>query len=171
VSDAKTQEKNLWYWLRDGTRGDPWLRMDRIENRVSSGMPDVAGCTNGREFWIELKTCARPKRPTTKLDIGLRKEQREWLFNSWTDVLRRCFILIQVGSGHGAERYLVRGSQARKVFEGLTELELSDIAFSAIDRPMDVVDHATVDHHAFVRNERERVEQKPDTPCCGENRR
>lgn len=33
----------------------PQVHWTRIENSVGSGMPDLNGCINGIEFWVELK--------------------------------------------------------------------------------------------------------------------
>ena len=51
---AKNPESKLWKALRDGTRplGVHWTRM---ESWASPGVPDVNGCLNGKDFWVELK--------------------------------------------------------------------------------------------------------------------
>jgi hypothetical protein len=58
VSD-RSRESALWGWLKDhlkelkakGLRHD----VQRIENAVAKGTPDVEGCIDGRTFWCELK--------------------------------------------------------------------------------------------------------------------
>ena len=54
---AKNPESKLWKALRDGTRplGVHWTRM---ESWASPGVPDVNGCLNGKDFWVELKILA-----------------------------------------------------------------------------------------------------------------
>lgn len=42
-------------------------RLDRIENSVSSGAPDVNGCLEGEDVWVELKAPTEPKRADTPL--------------------------------------------------------------------------------------------------------
>lgn len=45
----------------------PRDRLTRIENSVLSGAPDVNGCLEGEDVWIELKAPTEPKRATTPL--------------------------------------------------------------------------------------------------------
>lgn len=42
-------------------------RLQRVENVVADGVPDINGCIEGIEFWIELKCPKVPKRPNTPL--------------------------------------------------------------------------------------------------------
>ena len=57
----KKPESKFWKALRDGTKslGVHWTRM---ESWASPGVPDVNGCLNGKDFWVELKVL------TTKSD-------------------------------------------------------------------------------------------------------
>src|SRR4249919_4400266 len=59
-------ENKLWQNMRTNmlTKGD---RVDRIENSVSSGAPDVNGCLAGEDVWVELKAPTEPKRAETPL--------------------------------------------------------------------------------------------------------
>jgi hypothetical protein len=45
-------ESKLWKSLRDGVTDVHWTR---IESWMSPGVPDVNGCAEFGEFWIELK--------------------------------------------------------------------------------------------------------------------
>ena len=45
-------ESRLWKALRDGVTGVHWVR---VESWASPGVPDVNGCSDFGEFWIELK--------------------------------------------------------------------------------------------------------------------
>ena len=53
-------ETKLWQILKKNT--EHFVHWTRIESRSSFGVPDLNGCTDGREFWIELKII------TTKTD-------------------------------------------------------------------------------------------------------
>lgn len=56
-------------------------RIDRIENIVVVGMPDVNVCFDGVESWIELKSSVEPKRATTPLfgsNHNLSIDQKNW---------------------------------------------------------------------------------------------
>ena len=76
-------EVSAYRWLRNEVAvarlGD---RLDRLENLVGAGMPDVNGCFNGSEFWIEVKAPTEPKRASTPLfgsNHKLSQEQKNWI--------------------------------------------------------------------------------------------
>lgn len=72
-------ESQLWNTLRKVlTQVD----VSRVENLVEDGMPDVNGCHEGCEFWIELKQLDEwPKRKSTKVKVGMRPSQLRWIAN------------------------------------------------------------------------------------------
>lgn len=95
-------------------------RLDRVENVLGAGMPDVNGCFEGREFWIETKQPREPVRASTPLfgsNHDLSQDQLNWFLAQCnaggngiiyiqTDKLHRMFI--------GAEfADLVNGSTLR----------------------------------------------------------
>lgn len=124
------RETSLWRWLSKA-RGklQDGLHMNRVENSISSGMPDVEGCLSaagiqgGMQFWIELKSVPRPRHPDTKLPIKLRDSQVEWARRR-IEAGGRSWILVQVGSGHTAQRYLLYGTDAPALKNGLTEAQV-----------------------------------------------
>lgn len=69
-------EQRLWDSMRKNRPADVWL--ERVENLVGDGMPDVAVVCAGA--WVELKAAKLPKRPTTKVmgKDGLRQSQKNW---------------------------------------------------------------------------------------------
>jgi hypothetical protein len=118
-----TKEANLWLWLTKPAGIPPRdLHMDRVENYLVAGMPDVEGQLLGAgQFWIELKVCrATPRRESTPARFKTRKAQVEWLERRW-NLGGNAWLLLQVGG----ERFLVPGSSARAVhWPGLTLGEL-----------------------------------------------
>ena len=57
-------------------------RIDRVENAMLTGMPDVNYCIGGREGWIEIKYPTEPVRASTPLfgsSHKLSQEQMNWL--------------------------------------------------------------------------------------------
>ena len=57
-------------------------RIDRIENQMVSGMPDVNVCFSGNESWIEIKSPVEPKRDSTPLfgsNHKLSQDQMNWI--------------------------------------------------------------------------------------------
>lgn len=104
----KTREASLWQWLSKAR--EPYgerLDIERIENSVGAGHPDVRLMVEGKHAYIELKTVARPARKTTGVLVGLRLEQKEWAERYVKAGGRSCYLLVQVGSGHAAVRYLI----------------------------------------------------------------
>ena len=67
------KESSLWRLIRDHSpKGIHW---QRIESGITaSGIPDLNGCSQGTEVWIELKMVKGNQ-------LGLRPMQRAWLFN------------------------------------------------------------------------------------------
>lgn len=125
------RESSLWIWLKSARlkyRGT--LHMNRVENSVSAGMPDVEGqLKDHAQFWIELKSAPRPK-GDGPVAVKIRDAQVEWLRrrdkaggNAW--------LLIQVGSAAKAKRYLVLGMHAARIQAGVTEAELADLAYTS----------------------------------------
>lgn len=117
------RESSLWAWLKRARLKLRYeLHMERIENTAASGTPDVEGhyrSRSGKQFWIELKSVARPKRDGI-IKFRIRSAQVEWL-------RRRCYVggrawlFVQVGSGAAAKRYLLWGTHAAEMREGVTE--------------------------------------------------
>lgn len=65
-------ESKFWGDIRDNLLGCvDWLR---VENLVSAGPPDVNGCLEGREIWMELKIMTNGR-------LTLRHSQYQWFFH------------------------------------------------------------------------------------------
>ncbi len=144
---SSTKEASLWRWLKGAgreLRGD--LHMQRVENSVGSGAPDVEGkLRQGEQFWIELKSAARPKK-NGPVRFKVRDSQVEWMRRR-VAVGGSAWLLLQVGSGRAAERYLVPGKYAKTVQDGATETTLTQMCEMRQDRsnsndPADVVRRA-----------------------------
>jgi penicillin-binding protein-related factor A (putative recombinase) len=78
----------------------------RVENATQSGTPDVNGCWQGVEFWVELKKVPRPRNARTPVRVPhFTPQQRAWL-KTRTRHGGRAFVLIQIGRAyflHGPE--------------------------------------------------------------------
>ncbi len=132
---SKTLEKNLWRWVKDGCRGEfprGLLYMERIENAVGQGHPDVDGCLDCHAFKIELKTAARPANPGTCVSVKFTPAQVPW-HERYYGAGGRAFLLIQVGSGHAARRYLIPGRKAAAVKLGVPENTLGELSVAPFD--------------------------------------
>jgi hypothetical protein len=103
---SKTLEKNLWAWLKRGTKKVDHLQISRVENIAKAGMPDTEGCfARGKQFWMELKVADHLTR-TDRLKIRWEPGQLPWL-RKRKSLGGKAYALIQVGSGHKAKRYLI----------------------------------------------------------------
>ena len=87
-ADYKTFRRGLYRY------GD---RIDRVENLVVAGMPDVNLASGGVELWIEFKSPIEPKRPRSPLFGGSNHQvlqtQANW-FLEQCNAGGRCFLLV-----------------------------------------------------------------------------
>lgn len=128
----KTREASLWQWLSKAREvyGDR-VDLERIENSIGAGHPDVRGLLEGAHFYIELKTVARPARSTTGILVGLRKEQKDWAERYLKAGGRSAYLLVQVGSGHAASRYMIDAEHWAYLFENrVDERWLADHSYT-----------------------------------------
>lgn len=72
------------------------VRLERIENGVGSGIPDVHCLRGGVTRWVELKALRRPKRGSTPMfkKKTMRREQVAWHL-SYNSAGGRSFILVR----------------------------------------------------------------------------
>lgn len=115
-------EKDLWKKIQrglgeviDGVGG----RMDRVENGVVEGMPDVSMCAGGIDVWVELKYVAKwPSRANTRVlgDRGLRPEQINWHLRQQR-AGGRSFVVVGVGK----EIYIADGLHAKEMNSWVSE--------------------------------------------------
>lgn len=118
-------EANTWSFLKKARSLGRNLHMDRLENSVSGGMPDVEGCLYGSQFWLELKFCERPARASTHVKPKFRPGQVPWI-EARHDAGGRAFVLLQVGRATERALYLVPAPYVRQLQdEGYPEQELA----------------------------------------------
>lgn len=74
----RLQEQRLWDTLR--RHRPPCVTLERVENVLGVGMPDVLVRATGFSTWVELKAPNAPQRDSTRLmgTEGLRPEQINW---------------------------------------------------------------------------------------------
>lgn len=126
-------EKAAWKTLRH-CAFKPGDRIDRIENLVGTGFPDVNGClrqtTNGYEFWIEIKAPKEPKRASTPLfgsNHKLSQEQKNWFLRQMK-ANGRAFVYIETET----KRMLIHGSKA----DDINEMTVSQLWEAAVWRAL-----------------------------------
>ena len=71
-------EQRLWDTMRGNKPPD--IVLERVENIVGEGMPDVYALFKDGSKWIELKAPNGPVRDSTRVlgDEGLRQSQKNW---------------------------------------------------------------------------------------------
>lgn len=132
---SKISESTLWNsGLYPALRKMRGLHVGRIENAVSSGLPDVEGCYRGVQFWWELKTGTRPVHASSKT-VGwkIRPAQKVWHPKRWKAGGLN-FFLFQLESGHDKRLFLIPGFHSLKLAEGATEAQLEEMAI-LVGRP------------------------------------
>jgi len=80
------------------------VHVQRIEDKLTAGIPDTNGCVSGVEFWAEGKFVKQlPARPTTLVRFGSKGEQRLALQRNWLMARQqaggRCFWWVRVRDG------------------------------------------------------------------------
>lgn len=116
----RQKEQRLWDCLKAHAPAE--LGLQRVENLVGDGMPDVY--SDGTGAWIELKAPTRPKRESTPLlgeSEGLRTSQKNWIRIA-TARGRKVFVLIRDSEG---ELFLMPGKFATTM-NGMTRAELRE---------------------------------------------
>lgn len=125
---SASRENRLWAWLNKvKSQFKEKLHMCRVENSVMEGMADVEGCLRGDQFWIELKCEARPSDPKTKIKPKFRPAQGPWLKRR-VRAGGNAFVLLQVGQGQSALRYMLPGDLVSSMQRGMTEQRLTELS-------------------------------------------
>ena len=123
---ARTDEQKLYDRMKK--HRPPRCKLERIENAVGEGEPDVRVFGwNGWVCWVELKFAKRAnKRPSTPAlgdAKGMRQSQMNWIAERTARGIV-CFILIADDLGR---IYLMSGHQV-DLINGMTARELADNA-------------------------------------------
>jgi hypothetical protein len=164
MADA-VRETRLWGWLKNASPVlAERLHMTRIENRAGAGCADVEACMDGLQAWIELKTEPRPSSPSSR--VKPRFEPTQWPWHR-----RRLmaggstYVLLQVGQGAAAARYLVPGPYLPELESpGMTEARLREVSLCyPTDGPVALLRAAMDDVASEVRRPLPRV--SPGSGC------
>ncbi len=111
-------------------------RLDRVENSVASGQPDVNGCLAGEDVWIELKAPKEPKRITTTLmtcngNHPLLVSQINWLIRQ-RQAGGIAFILVRTDK----RLMLIEGTRYADEFNHMTVPEMMKASLFQCSLPM-----------------------------------
>ncbi len=109
-------------------------RVDRIENIVGFGTPDVNFCIEGVEGWIEIKSPEEPKRASSKLFAGkhkLNQDQKNW-FLKQKNAKGRGYVLICTDK----RWMLIDGCKYGDQINDMTVEELYGISIWAATKPI-----------------------------------
>jgi hypothetical protein len=121
-------ESSLWKRIKAGAAALHGLgtRIDlkRLENAVAAGHPDVEGCIDGQQIWIELKSELRPARLATPIRFKVRPAQSIWHKQRGRAGSRHHWVLCQVGEAAPARLYLIPGWQYDKIVAPESDLEV-----------------------------------------------
>lgn len=117
----------LWAWLGPKCKTMEGLHIERIENSIGAGRPDVNGCFKGSGFDIELKR-GWDEKTSDKIKVKFQKAQPGWLKKRWK-VGGNAWVLIKVGMGAKMRLYLIRGCDI-----GATTLVGDDLVWNTNER-------------------------------------
>lgn len=123
-SDYKTLKRNMPY---------PRDRLDRVENAVVTGMPDINFCSGDVECWIEQKSPKEPVRSTTRLfgsNHKVSQEQMNWFKRQMTAGGNAYFIIAT------DKRWMLIGGEHADKINDMTVQELLDIALWSTGKPV-----------------------------------
>lgn len=82
-------EREFWASVKNGLGQIQGTMLDRLENELGSGIPDVTACCGGRDAWLELKVFKGNF-------LWFRTSQRVWITKAAL-VGRRVFVLARDG--------------------------------------------------------------------------
>lgn len=117
----RSRENSLWAWLRPGLPRDS--QATRIENCVERGTPDVELHAYACQAWLELKSVPRREHVFCELS----PDQARWLKRR-SELGGVARVLVQVGVGHDARRYLIDGLDCYELLKSLSESRLEELS-------------------------------------------
>lgn len=120
-------EQRLWDAMRNNSPANLWLQ--RIENLVGVGMPDVLATTyGGRTAWVELKCARLPARAATPVlgAAGLSAAQVAWHLKAAT-MNAPSYVLVRDDK---RQLYLLPGRVASRI-NAMCRAELHDASVAA----------------------------------------
>lgn len=129
ANDDRNKETSLWNWLKDHIKELKPLRSDiqRIENTVAKGTPDVEGCIDGESFWCELKVAYPMAGDKFRTKITVEQVRRALKRHS---VGGRSWILIRTcgPTWRDNRHYLIRGCDAEELLEPTQRARLEELS-------------------------------------------
>lgn len=135
----RNRESQLWAWLR---KAADMLRKDadvqRIENGVAKGTPDVEGCIRGETFWCELKVAHAMANDRWRIHITVSQVRRA---RARRRAGGRSWVLIRAcgATAHLNRHYLVDGFDAEHLLEPVSTDELQKMSAVHADASSDFI--------------------------------
>jgi hypothetical protein len=124
-------ESALWKWFRDGTKHlAPYLHMQRIENSIALGTPDVEGAYHICGFVIELKCAVVQKNGYLKFGHDLTTDQAMFL-RARAAAGEASWILVRIPSSIRTNGYLhalIHARHADDLLKPMRETRLWDLS-------------------------------------------
>ena len=108
-------------------------RLDRVENVVVNGMPDINFCTEGVECWIEQKSPKEPVRATTKLfgsNHKVSQDQKNWFVRQMKAEGNAYFLIVT------DKRWMLIGGEHTETINDMTVDQLMAVALWHTTKPV-----------------------------------
>jgi hypothetical protein len=129
MSNVRNREASLWQWLKDHRKELRPLRHDiqRIENGVGKGTPDVEGCIDAKTFWCELKIALKMKGDNFRIHITgdqVRKALRR------ENAGGRSWVLIRIcgDTWRDNRHYLIAGKNSEELMKPISRARLEELS-------------------------------------------
>ena len=129
MSADRTRETALWGWLEKHLKELKPLRYDvqRIENLLAKGTPDVEGCIQGDSFWCELKVAHEMARGNWRIRITQPQVNRA-IKRSRAGGLSWVLVRVCGPTWRDNRHYLIPGDLADQLLEPVTETRLQELS-------------------------------------------
>jgi hypothetical protein len=108
-------------------------RLDRVENVVVNGMPDINYCSEGVECWLEQKSPKEPVRATTRLfgsNHKVSQDQKNWFMRQMKSEGNAYFLIVT------DKRWMLIGGEHADIINELTVGELLSLSLWNTPKPV-----------------------------------
>lgn len=136
MSADRTRETALWNWLKDHLKELRPLKHDvqRIENSIAKGTPDVEGCIGGDTFWTELKVAYPMAGDMFRVRITVPQVRRAMKRVSTGG---RSWVLVRVCGDTWRENrhFLIPGDMAEELLQPVSRKRLAELSAAEPSAP------------------------------------
>ena len=120
----KPNETSVYKKIRANICG-PTDRMERVENGLIAGMPDVNYCLDAQEGWMEIKSPTEPKRASTALFASGHPVSIEQI--NWMHVQHMAGGVSWLMIGSDKRMLMIHGGRVAALVHRINEMTVSEL--------------------------------------------